>query len=124
MPLSIIRSVSARRMIWQGNVRPGALLGNYYVEIDYLYCQMPDVRVLAPGLERYRNEPVPHLYTGERLCLYFNNGQKREWNPFLWLADTTLPWTALWLYFYEHWLVTGEWLGDGVHPAPGGEQHG
>jgi hypothetical protein len=24
----------------------------------------------------------------------------------------------LWLFFYESWLVTGEWQGGGVRPSP------
>jgi hypothetical protein len=30
------------------------------------------------------------------------------------VADTTVPWTALWLYHYEVWHATGEWLGGGI----------
>lgn len=35
------------------------------------------------------------------------------------LAKTILPWTAEWLLHYEVWLVTGEWVGGGVHPNGG-----
>jgi hypothetical protein len=31
------------------------------------------------------------------------------------LAMTVIPWISEWLYFYELWLVTGEWLGGGTH---------
>jgi hypothetical protein len=34
------------------------------------------------------------------------------------IAYTILPWTSLWLYFYELWLVTGQWMGGGKHPSP------
>ena len=29
-----------------------------------------------------------------------------------------VPWAAEWFWFFEHWLVTGEWLGGGSHPVP------
>ena len=35
----------------------------------------------------------------------------------MWIADTILPWTSLWLYFYELWHATGQWLGGGEHPG-------
>lgn len=33
------------------------------------------------------------------------------------IAKTILPWTALWLYYYELWLDTGKWLGPSSHTA-------
>ncbi len=33
------------------------------------------------------------------------------------LADTILPWASLWLFYYEVWLATGEWVGGGEHPG-------
>jgi hypothetical protein len=31
------------------------------------------------------------------------------------LADTILPWTSEWLFYYELWSVNGyEWLGGGI----------
>jgi len=33
------------------------------------------------------------------------------------IATTILPWTALWLYYYELWLDTGKWLGPSSHSA-------
>lgn len=32
------------------------------------------------------------------------------------IANTILPWTSLWLYYYEIWLGTGKWEGGGDHP--------
>jgi hypothetical protein len=29
------------------------------------------------------------------------------------LADSIVPWASEWLFFYEFWLVTGEWDGGG-----------
>ena len=32
------------------------------------------------------------------------------------IADTTIPWAAEWLHYYELWHMTGEWLAQGVGP--------
>lgn len=34
----------------------------------------------------------------------------------MWLVDSVLLWASLWLFFYEVWLATGDWLGGGEHP--------
>jgi len=31
--------------------------------------------------------------------------------------ETIVPWACLWLYYYEVWHTTGEWLGGGLHPS-------
>ena len=51
-----------------------------------------------------------------RLCLYLPG--TGEWTPALRLDQTIVPWAALWLYFFEDWLVSGEWKGGGRHPDP------
>lgn len=34
------------------------------------------------------------------------------------IAETIVPWTALWLLYYELWLETDEWLGpEAPHQA-------
>jgi hypothetical protein len=33
------------------------------------------------------------------------------------IATTLIPWTALWLYYYELWLDTGKWLGPSSHAS-------
>ena len=104
------------RMIWRGNVRPTVMSETYLVEIDYRISEHPDVRVLCPELVRYQDQSLPHVYPGDLLCLYFPGAKHPEWTPAMWLSETILPWSALWLEFYEHWVVTGQWFGGGVHP--------
>ena len=51
----------------------------------------------------------------KRLCLYLpGSGQ---WTGEMVLATTVVPWAALWLYHYEMWHLTGEWLGGGHEPG-------
>lgn len=35
------------------------------------------------------------------------------------LVETIVPWTSEWLYFYEIWLVTGEWYAGVIYPGKG-----
>ncbi len=56
---------------------------------------------------------VPHMYQSGALCLFFPDNN--EWKYTDSWADTLVPWAGLWLYYYEIWLQTGEWLGGGVH---------
>lgn len=34
-----------------------------------------------------------------------------RWTERACLANTIMPWAAMWLYYYEIWLVTDAWLG-------------
>lgn len=56
---------------------------------------------------------VPHMYPDGSLCLYYP--EYNEWKYSDSWATTLIPWASLWLYYYEIWLMTGEWLGGGVH---------
>jgi len=76
----------------------------------------PRLWVLSPALvSRSESEPIPHVYSGPRPCLFLPLSD--EWASDRFIADTFVPWTSLWLYYYEVWHVTGEWVGGGVHPT-------
>ena len=65
-------------------------------------------------LSVYENgKKVPHLYSNGSLCLYYPEYQ--EWNYRDSWAETLIPWTSLWLFYYEIWKETGNWLGGGIH---------
>ncbi|SJM35583.1 conserved hypothetical protein [Mesorhizobium delmotii] len=32
------------------------------------------------------------------------------------LDQSIVPWTSLWLFYFEDWLTDGEWRGGGEHP--------
>ncbi len=71
------------------------------------------VHVLQPQLEqRGDGDPIPHRYPDDSLCLYFP--KHSEWTPGMAIADSVVPWASLWLYYYELWHSTGEWLGGGA----------
>jgi hypothetical protein len=98
---------------WIGIVRPTELSDVYETEVFYRFERAPRVRVINPALrKRSDGAPIPHRYAGGYLCLYFDRAQ--EWTPAMFIADTIIPWTSLWLLYYELWHATGEWLGGGV----------
>lgn len=75
-----------------------------------------DVFVIDPNIRDLKKKlPIPHLYPDGSLCLCYPN--YNEWSAEDLWADTLIPWTCLWLYFFELWLATGEWLGGGIHPG-------
>lgn len=108
---------------WTGTLRPGPLCREYTVEVRYHPDTEPpvEVRVLSPALQVPPGwKTVPHTYpTRGTLCLY--RPKLNEWKRTDQIADTIIPWTILWLRFYEACLVTGEWQGGGEHPGDKGE---
>lgn len=98
-----------------GRLQPTELSEEYEVEVRQHGGRSPEVRVLEPELQRGNGgEEIPHMYSQQRLCLFLPGAG--EWKPEDPIALTILPWTSLWLTFYETWHTTGEWLGGGVHP--------
>lgn len=77
-------------------------------------CKVVDVFVVSPKIERIeKGKKVPHMYTNGSLCLFYPKFNEWHYND-LW-AETIIPWTSLWLFYYEVWKETGEWLGGGIH---------
>lgn len=103
-------------LVWIGELNPSGKAGAYKVKVNYSIHRRPKVWVLDPPLlKRSDEEEIPHLYPDGSVCLYlpWNN----EWNRNLLIARTIIPWISLYLYFYEIWHITGEWMGGGQHPG-------
>jgi hypothetical protein len=110
-------TLHAGRLVWQYCVSPTPLSRNYAVRIDYrqgdtprVFVDEPDLTLLAEGRR------LPHVYEQKptRLCLYLP--RKREWANWMRIDQTIVPWTALWLFYFEEWLISGNWKGGGEHP--------
>ncbi|MET9030959.1 hypothetical protein ABZW96_35945 [Nocardia sp. NPDC004168] len=96
------------------HIQPAPACRRYRVQLQYDYGGTPEVRVLAPELRLHHSATkLPHIYPGDFLCLHLAN----QWQPTMLLANTTVPWTSEWLYYYEIWLVTGQWHGGGNDPV-------
>lgn len=108
--------VKSGRLVWRLNLQPTPLSVVYQVEVRYRHRDTPRVRVLSPKLESRPGETLPHVYPGNELCLYY----RREFvGSRDFIADTIVPWTSEWLYFYEYWMSTGVWLGSEAPHFPG-----
>lgn len=92
-----------------GHLQPRFTSPQYMVKMEYKLKDIPRVWVISPRL----HPDAVHLYADKHLCLYW----PREWS---WtsdqcIADTIIPWTGSWLFYYELWLDTGRWLGPSSH---------
>ena len=98
-------------LMCRGRVQPTALSDTYLLRISYEIKRTPQVEIEAPLLQRrHPHERIPHTYDGDRPCAF---------RPHVdWRSDRSLalvvPWVSMWLFFYEVWFTTGEWLGGGV----------
>lgn len=107
-------------LVWRWEVQPSCLSTKYTIKLVYRYGGTPKVWVLSPkplALAEGQTS-LPHVYSTleQQICLFYNAGEEeKEWRPDMILANTVVPWISEWLYFYELWLITGTWLGGGVH---------
>lgn len=99
-------------VIWRGTLQPTPDSPVYCVRIVHEPNTVPRVFVDRPRLR----DDAWHRYSDRSLCLYWP--EKWRWKQRESLAETMIPWTALWLYYYELWLITGEWLGPSSPHAP------
>jgi hypothetical protein len=99
-----------------GDVQPTSRSVVYNVRIEYRAGDPPEVTVLSPKLvPREEGGRLPHVYPGDKLCLY--TPYTGQWTPDMSLPHTIVPWISEWLFYYELWHATGEWLGGGTEPA-------
>ena len=107
---------------WKGWLQPVDFACAYFISISYRLQQPPVVHVLEPVLvSNSKGEPVPHRFSDERLCLYYP--KYGEWRADMAIAETIVPWASRWLYYYEVWHATGEWLGGGIEHRPRGSRN-
>ena len=105
------------RLKWCYVANPLAVGRDYDVRIEFeqggtpqIYVDRPDLHALAGGRR------IPHLYQQRpvRLCLYLPRAH--EWQSWMRLDQTVIPWTVLWLFYFEEWLISDHWKGGGMHP--------
>lgn len=100
-----------------GILQPTARSDKYEVQIKYHLKEAPEIKILKPELViNFNGDKIPHVYSGNKLCLYRPKYSEFTFSDYI--SDTIIPWTSLWLYYYEVWHTTGEWLGGGEHPEP------
>lgn len=98
-----------------GKIQPTSRSEFYHFRLKYYLNYTPEITIHYPKLiPNFKGDPVPHVYPGLKLCLY--KPGYGEFTPRKYLSQTVIGWTSTWLYFYEVWHITGEWLGGGEHP--------
>lgn len=105
-------------LTWRFECMPTPISRTYLVELQYKLGCLPEILVLHPHLPSLaKGRKLPHVYSEEptKLCLWLPAA--REWHPCLRLDQTCVPWTYLWLDYFEDWLLTDDWRGGGEHPG-------
>lgn len=108
----------AGRLVWRYTTAPTPLSRLYIIRLSYRVEKSPQVIVEKPALCSLAGDRrLPHVYEQEpaRLCLYLPRAG--EWQPWMRIDQTIVPWTAVWLFYFEEWLESNEWKGGGVHPG-------
>src|SRR5687767_8637667 len=114
-------SLGAGRLTWRFLPSPTPLSRRYRLRIEYRHSSVPRVIVEHPDLIALTDgRGLHHVYAQQpaRLCLYLP--RTGEWTPAMRLDQTIVPWSILWLFYFEEWLASNEWKGGGMHP---GEKH-
>ncbi|KAA6339088.1 hypothetical protein EZS27_012949 [termite gut metagenome] len=108
---------SKDKLVWIGDITPSPISLTYTIKITYSYKDGVKAYVANPKplpLATVKSR-LPHVYSHEeqRLCLYYPSG--KEWDSSKYLVHTIFPWASEWLFYYELWVVTGNWLGGGKY---------
>lgn len=101
--------LGAGRLAWTGRVQPTPETSTYLLRIDMELLRTPLVRVLSPSLKANDRGLLPHVYDDGTLCV----SQAGDWRRGMVLTESFLPWACEWLIYYELWLATEVWYGDG-----------
>lgn len=105
------------KLVWRWEAQPTPVSRRYFLRLEQARGLSPRVFVEQPSLSRLADSrPIPHLYSQHpaQLCLYLPDSG--EWSGTMALANTLVPWSSFWLYYFEEWLASDEWRGGGVHP--------
>lgn len=113
---SFLPTWKGQRVTWRGCLNPTPLSPSYPVRVQYDLGMSPRVYPACVLAGRDGASP-PHVYPKGHLCLH--QPKYRDWSASMPVSKTVVPWAALWFYFYESWLITGEWAAKEEHPSPG-----
>lgn len=108
--------IGGKTLQWVGILKSSPIGDEYKVKLTYELGKSPNVFVLEPEPLKLAvgKTKLPHVYDHkkQRLCLFYPDW--KEWNSSKSIAQTVVIWAIEWLYHYELWLITGEWLGGGT----------
>ena len=108
----------AGALLWWFEATPSPLSRIYTLRIEYRQGVKPQVFVESPNLKLLADgRRLPHVYEQDpaRLCLYLP--MTYEWQSWMRIDNTIVPWAILWFFYFEEWLSSDEWKGGGEHPS-------
>lgn len=116
-----VRVLSKRRDNFELEIdlQPSFFSETYTIKIIYKSNAFVKVYVVDKVLKIAHNrKKLPHVYNSEeqQLCLY--SPSKKEWRSTQYIINTIIPWASEWLYYYELWLIDGNWYGGGHNEYP------
>jgi len=97
-------------------LQPTPISCDYLARIVYKQGDLPRVWIEEPNFNIIASgKIIPHLYDRKKvqLCLY--HPKYNPWSSEKSISKTIIPWASLWLFFFEDWLISGEWRGGGEH---------
>lgn len=112
--------IQRAKLTWHFDAVPTPMSRSYRLRLGYALSTVPQISVVTPNLQSLAGgRHIPHLYdlVRGRLCLYLP--KTGEWHDRRLLTETMVPWSLLWLIYFEDWLVSDEWKGGGVHVEQG-----
>lgn len=113
--------IFSNKLIWIQEVKTSNNSKTYTLSIKY-DGSVPKVYINNQGLIKNKYEKIPHTYKTHyitadnqivQLCLFYP--KYNEWKPHMYISEYFVPWAIEWLYYYEAWRITGQWLGGGKH---------
>lgn len=114
-----------RRFTWRYAATPLPLSRVYDIRIEFEEGGTPETFVDGPDLQMLSGgRRIPHLYRQmpPKLCLYLPKAY--EWQSWMRLDQTVVPWATLWLFYFEEWLGSDDWKGGGMHPGEDDDDRG
>ena len=99
------RNVKGATAEWNGFLQPREGRTTYQIKVRVPQAGRVQVLVTRPALD----PRARHRYRDGSLCLY--DPDDRTWTRDMPLSKLVAL-AAVWLYFYEKWLTTGQWFVD------------
>ena len=101
------------------DLQPTPLSRIYKILIVYIQGYTPYAYVLNPSLSELKkcDNLIPHLYDHERYKLCLHYPYSNDYNSNEEIGQQYIPWIKHWLYYFEEWLYSKEWKGEGIEPG-------
>lgn len=108
------------KLIIKAKMNGATIFENKY-EVEFIITRKKtEVFVFDPFVGTEELKSIKHIYRKDSsqgklsICLYYNYGDRVEYDLSMPFFKTLWPWTLEWLYFYDYYKETGIWSGGGI----------